>query len=265
MYSSHREAFQQKANSKKPIESNLDSIINQAQIKMREMILEKQNYHKKRNLLIGQERVMDESINSLKQEINDKNEEITKKNQQLLEIEENLKQLENEKKEEIRKANVKEAKLKDDINNINEELERIKDGTIPAQASKTFELKKNCEEVEELKNKNQQLRERLYILSRTLYSLEVRNKFLFYIQLQAENERSRKDEEISANKAKTGIENIEELFKQAQEIDDEIENSGEEEDNNKFRSDNEYEHEDNKDEEKVENEENNKENENSGE
>jgi hypothetical protein len=46
MYSSHREAFQQKANSKKPIESNLDSIINQAQLKMREMINENQNLHK---------------------------------------------------------------------------------------------------------------------------------------------------------------------------------------------------------------------------
>ena len=52
MYSSHREAFQQKSNAKKPIESNLDSIINQAQIKMKEMILEKQNFQKQKRLLI---------------------------------------------------------------------------------------------------------------------------------------------------------------------------------------------------------------------
>ena len=38
-----------------------------------------------------------------------------------------------------------------------------------------FELKKNCEEVEELKNQNNKLRERLYLLSRRLYTLEVRN------------------------------------------------------------------------------------------
>ena len=86
--------------------------------------------------------------------------------------------MEEEKKEEIKKANIKEAKLKDDINNINEELSRIKDGTIPAQASKTFELKKNCEEVEELKKENNRLREALYLLSRRLYALEVRF-FLF--------------------------------------------------------------------------------------
>ncbi len=178
MYSAHREAFQQKANAKKPIESNLDSIINQAQIKMKEMILEKQSYHKKKNLLIGQERVLEENINSLKSEIDEKNRIINDKAKELLELEEELKHLDEEKKEELRKANIKEAKLKDDINNINEELERIKDGTIPAQAAKMFELKKNCEEVENLKNQNNQLRERLYILSRRLYTLEVRNYFL---------------------------------------------------------------------------------------
>ena len=178
MYSAHREAFQQKANAKKPIESNLDSIINQAQIKMKEMIIEKQSYHKKKNLLIGQERVLEENINSLKSEIDEKNRIINDKAKELLELEEELKHLDEEKKEELRKANIKEAKLKDDINNINEELERIKDGTIPAQAAKMFELKKNCEEVENLKNQNNQLRERLYILSRRLYTLEVRNYFL---------------------------------------------------------------------------------------
>ena len=236
MYSSHREAFQQKSNAKKPIESNLDSIINQAQIKMKEMILEKQNYQKKKHLLIGKERVMDENINALKSEINDKNELINEKNKEFFEIEENLRNLEHEKKEEIKRANIKEAKLKDDINNINEELEKIKDGTIPAQASKTFELKKTCEEVEELKKKNNQLRETLYLLSRRLYTLEVRN-ILFIFFIQSENERSRKDEEISANKAKIGIENIEEFYRQAQEINDEDDEEEEEDEKNNGRSD----------------------------
>ena len=180
MYNSHREAFQQKSNSKKPIESNLDSIINQAQTKMKEMILEKQNYQKKRNLLIGKERVLDENINSLKSEINDKNDDIKEKEKIFFEIEQNIKNLENEKKLEIKKANEKEAKLKDDINNINEELIRIKDGTIPAQASKTFDLKKNCEEVNELKKKNNQLRETLYLLSRRLYTLEVSHIIIIF-------------------------------------------------------------------------------------
>ena len=114
------------------------------------------------------------NINSLKSEINDKNDDIKEKEKIFFEIEQNIKKL------ELKKANEKEAKLKDDINNINEELNRIKDGTIPAQASKTFDLKKNCEEVNELKKKNNQLRETLYLLSRRLYTLEVSHIIIIF-------------------------------------------------------------------------------------
>lgn len=238
MYSSHREAFQQKPNAKKPIESNLDDIINKAQSKMKEMILEKQNYIRDTNLLIGQEKVLNENINFLKSDINEKNDEINKKTEELAEIEASIKNLKNEQKLEIKRANIKEAKLKDDINNINEELESIKYGTIPAQASKNFELKKNCEEVDKLKEINNQLREKLYLLSRQLYTLEVRKYFfiiLFYYQ--TENERTKRDEQISANKAEIGIENINEIFKQAQGMNEDDEINEEEEDDNNVRSD----------------------------
>ena len=109
---------------------------------MKEMILEKQNYIRDTNLLIGQEKVLNENINFLKSDINEKNDEINKKTEELAEIEASITNLKNEQKLEIKRANIKEAKLKDDINNINEELESIKYGTIPAQASKNFELKK---------------------------------------------------------------------------------------------------------------------------
>ena len=44
-----------------------------------------------------------------------------------------------------------------------------------------FEIKKNCEEVEELKKENNRLREALYLLSRRLYALEVRFFFILII------------------------------------------------------------------------------------
>ena len=47
MYRSHREAFTQKKGTKKPVENNLDNIINQAQIKMKEMIKKSQKLIKK--------------------------------------------------------------------------------------------------------------------------------------------------------------------------------------------------------------------------
>ena len=184
MYKSHREAFGDKKGSKRPVESNLDNIINQAQIKMKEMILEKQETDKKTNLLIGQENVLNENINFLKNEINDKKQTIESMNQKLNETKEEIKNLEKENKKVIKEANVKEAKLKEDINGINNELEKIKYGTIPAEAAKVFELKKGCEEVVNLKNENNKLREKLYLLSRRLYSLEVRklyfHSYIFY-------------------------------------------------------------------------------------
>ena len=184
MYKSHREAFGAKKGSKRPVESNLDNIINQAQIKMKEMILEKQETDKKTNLLIGQENVLNENINFLKNEINDKKQTIESMNQKLNETKEEIKKLEKENKKVIKEANVKEAKLKEDINGINNELEKIKYGTIPAEAAKVFELKKGCEEVVNLKNENNKLREKLYLLSRRLYSLEVRklyfHSYIFY-------------------------------------------------------------------------------------
>ena len=178
MYRNHREAFQPKKGSKLPIESNLDNIINQAQIKMKEMILEKQNIDIQTNTLIGQENVLNENINYLKNEINSKKETISSLNKKLDETKEEIKKLEKENKQVIKEANVKEAKLKDDINGINNELEKIKYGTIPAEAKKVFELKKGCEEVINLKDENNKLRERLYLLSRRLYTLEVN---FFYI------------------------------------------------------------------------------------
>ena len=155
MYKNHREAFQLKKGSKHPIESNLDNIINQTSIKMKAMIFEKQETDKKTNILINQENVLDENIQYLQNQIKEK--------QQL-----------------ISSLNIQEAKLKDNINNINESLENIKFGTIPAEAAKVFELKKACEEVLSLKEQNDKLRERLYLLSRRLYSLEVNNFFLIF-------------------------------------------------------------------------------------
>ena len=102
-----------------------------------------------------------------------------------METNEEIKKLEKENKRVIKEANIQEAKLKDDINNINNNLDKIKDGTIPAEASKVFELKKGCEEVSDLKDQNNKLREKLYLLSRRLYSLEVRfiyyYKYIFFI------------------------------------------------------------------------------------
>ena len=180
MYKNHREAFQLKKGSKHPIESNLDNIINQTSIKMKAMIFEKQETDKKTNILINQENVLDENIQYLQNQIKEKQQLISSLNNHFNESENEVTNLKKEKKNVIKEANIQEAKLKDNINNINESLENIKFGTIPAEAAKVFELKKACEEVLSLKEQNDKLRERLYLLSRRLYSLEVNNFFLIF-------------------------------------------------------------------------------------
>ena len=144
------------------------------------MILEKQDIDKKTNTLIGQENVLNDNIDYLKSEIKIKKQTIFNLNEKLNETKEEIKKLEIENKKVIKEANIQEAKLKDDINGINNELEKIKYGTIPAEAKKVFELKKACEEVVDLKDTNNKLRERLYLLSRRLYTLEVRNYFFYF-------------------------------------------------------------------------------------
>ena len=185
MYKNHREAFQLKKGSKPPIESGLDNVINQASIKMKEMIFEKQETDKNTNLLIGQENVLDENIKYLQNKIKDKKQILSDLNSQLKESENEINSLKKEQNDVIRESNIQEAKLKEDINIITEELEKIKYGTMPAEAAKVFEIKKECEEVLSLKEQNNKLREKLYILSRTLYSLEVNIYFfniIFYFQ-----------------------------------------------------------------------------------
>jgi len=181
MYRSHREAFQPKKGSKRPVESNLDNIINQAQIKMKEMITQKQETEEKTNLLIGQENVLNENINFLKNEINNKKQTFSSLNEKLDEINGAISKLEDENKKVSKEVNIQESKLKDDMNIISNELDKIKDGTVPAEAAKVFEIKKACDELINLKDMNSKLRDKLYLLNRRLYSLEVSIKFLIKI------------------------------------------------------------------------------------
>ena len=183
MYRSNREVFQLKKGSKKPVESNLDNIINQAQIKMKEMISEKIKIETETNTLIGQENMLNENINELKNEINSKKQTIASLNEIVNQTKEEIKKLEKENKRVIKEANVKEAKIKDDINGINNELEKVKYGTLPAEAQKVFALKKACDEVVSLKDENNKLREKLYLLTRRLNSLEVRHFLFIYLNI----------------------------------------------------------------------------------
>ena len=200
MSKNFRTAFPLKKNEKKPIQTNLDNIINTTQIKMREFMLKKQEADKKTNLLLGQEKTIDVNILAIQKEIENKQQSIGLLNDQFNQLESEITLLQNEIQELIKISNQKEAKFKEDINYINSQLDSIKYGTLQEQSQKKFEIKKNLEEVVKYKENNLKLRERLYILTSQLRELE------------NEYSNSKDNEFTSIAKAKKGIETINDMF-----------------------------------------------------
>ena len=200
MNKNFRVAFPLKKNEKKPIESNLDKIINTTQIKMRELMSKKQEADKKTNLLLGQEKTIDVNILAIQKEIENKQQSIGLLNDQFNQLESEITLLQNEIQELIKLSNQKEYKFKEDINYINSQLDSIKYGTLHEESQKKFEIKQNLEEVVKYKEDNIKLRERLYILTSHLRELE------------NEYSNSKDNEFTSIAKAKKGIETINDMF-----------------------------------------------------
>ncbi len=200
MSKNFRTAFPLKQGAKKPIQSNLDNIINTTQIKMRELMLKKQEKDKQTSILLGQENTLNSNITAIQKEIDNKKLSIDSLNEQNIQLNQDILYLQNEIKNLIKIANQKEEKFKEGINLINSQLEIIKNGTLSEEAQKKFEIKQNLEEVLKYKEENLRLRERLYVLTSQLRELE------------NEYSSSRDNEATSIAKAKKGIETINDMF-----------------------------------------------------
>ena len=200
MNKNFRTAFPLKKGAKKPIQTNLDNIINTTQLKMRELMLKKQEKDKETNILIGQENTMNANIASIQKEIENKNLAIDSLKEKNIQLESEIINLENEAKNSIKFANQKEAKFKEEINLLYSQLDSIKYGTLPEESQKKFEIKKNLEEVVKFKEENLKLRERLYLLTSQLRELE------------NEYSNSKDNEATNIAKAKKGIETINDMF-----------------------------------------------------
>ena len=200
MSKNFRTAFPLKHGAKKPIQTNLDNIINTTQIKMRELMLKKQEKDKQTSILLGQENTLNSNITALQKEIDNKKLSIDSLKEQNIQLNQDILYLQNKIKNLIKTANQKEAKFKEGINLINSQLDIIKNGTLPEEAQKKFEIKKNLEEVLKYKEDNLKLRERLYVLTTQLRELE------------NEYSNSRDNEATSIAKAKKGIETINDMF-----------------------------------------------------
>ena len=182
MSSKTRTAFPMKSGSKSAVEANLDKIINQSKLKLKEFMLKKQEIDKNITLLIGQENTLNNDINHLQSQINEKKSSIE------------------EKKNMIKLQNEQEAKFKEGTNYINSQLDSIANGNIPELAQKRHEIKIQSDLVSKLKDENLMLYERLQVLTRRLEELERENKF------------SENDDKTNKIKAENAIYSINEMF-----------------------------------------------------
>jgi chromosome segregation ATPase len=224
MSSKTRTAFPMKSGSKSAVESNLDKIINQSKLKVKEFMLKKQDLDKNITLLIGQEQTITNDINHIQSQINEKKSSIEAKKKEFEEIQNDIHNLQEEKKNLIKLQNEQEAKFKEGTNYINSQLETIANGNIPELAQKRHEIKIQCDLVSKLKDENLMLYERLQVLTRRLEELERENKF------------NENDDKTNKIKAENAIYSINEMFNfheklEKQKNEDKTEKINEEEEN----------------------------------
>lgn len=205
MISSHRTAFPLDKNKKKPVEQNLNTILNQCQIKMKEMILKKQDFIRKTNILAGKNNTLQEEISKLEKDIQDQRDDYEKKNELLTKKYEEINQNQLAYQEKIKEANEKEALFKEGINQINLDLEKIKYGTLAEQSQRRAEIKKKCEDIIAGKEEQTKLEERLYVLTRELGKLEI------------ELQNAETNEKKNILRAQNGIETMNQLYQHQKE------------------------------------------------
>jgi chromosome segregation ATPase len=189
-----------KSGSKSAVEANLDKIINQSKLKVKEFMLKKQEIDKNITLLIGQENTLNNDINHLQAQINEKKSSIEAKKKEFDDIQVEIHNLQEEKKNMIKLQNEQEAKFKEGTNYINSQLDSIAYGNIPELAQKRHEIKIQNDLVSKLKDENLVLYERLQVLTRRLEELERENQFI-------EN-----DDKTNKIKAENAIYSIKKMF-----------------------------------------------------
>lgn len=168
----HRTAFQD-TNKKKPIQQNIDNVLNQCQVKMKQMISKKQEIIRETNLLVGQSKHLEDEIERLKKYLEDKDNEMHRKQDEIDMIKKEISEKEGEFGSKIKEVRQKEERYKEGINKINSELASIEHGTMTEYSKRKAELKQKTEELLREKDENKELTDRLYNLTHDLSSLEV--------------------------------------------------------------------------------------------
>ena len=200
MHSSHRVAFPPKSNAKPPVQANVDIIMQTANLKMKEFLLKKQENEKKTNLVAGQNKQLENSINYLLEEREEKIQQIKKLESILQDVNNDIGNLENEYHNNLSQTMKNEELNKENLNLINSKLNEIQYGTLSEKAKKNSELKKYLDMLYKIKEENSKLKETWLRKNSELYKIEIIYKD------ECEKERG------NELKAQKGIQDINSLY-----------------------------------------------------
>lgn len=175
----HRTAFQD-SNKKKPMQQNIDNVLNQCQVKMKQMITKKQEIIKETNLIAGQSKILEGEIEHVKKYLEEKDNEMHRKEEEIDFLKKQIDEKQGEFGTKLKEIREKEERFKQGINKINSELASIEYGTLKEYSLRKFELKQKIEELLKEKEENKNLTEKLYNLTHDLSILEVKYLFIIY-------------------------------------------------------------------------------------
>lgn len=168
----HRTAFPE--NKKKPsVQKNIDQVLNQCQVKMKEMITQKQEITSKTRILINQQTTLKDEITHIKKKNEEKDNQIQKNEEEIKHLKGEIKDLKQKFEDKIQEIKSKEEQFRDGKNKINSDLASIEYGTLAEYSIKKAELKKKIEELVKEKEENQRLQEKLFNLTHDLAIYEV--------------------------------------------------------------------------------------------
>jgi type VI protein secretion system component VasK len=172
MINNYRTSFNNRHHSE-ALEYNLDHVVNQTQLKMKELINKKQEKIRENGQLKAQRGVLESDIAFYEREIKDKDEQLGKLSEEYYINQKEIEELEKEYSSALNDLNQQNENYKHTINFVNKDFDTMTVSNGIEETSKKSETKLEYESYMKVKSENKSLMDKLHDLRRELYFLEV--------------------------------------------------------------------------------------------
>ena len=177
------------------VEHNVNSVVNLASAKLKELITKKQDNVTQLSILKGQKNVLNSDINHYTKEAREKEETIEKMIEEFNNLGEELIELEKEYAVTLQEYKIKEEENKNTNIMVEEDLITATDSNSRENNMKKMECRLEYENLMEIKKENKDLLEEHFNFKRELYLLELNYKDAVY-QEEQRNDKARKGIDI---------------------------------------------------------------------